>query len=186
MVSRTAGCRARTARGSCQLFALVLWAIVRFAPLVLPRRDKHNLKGNILPFASMLTAVFLAAVHVVVLYVALNPGVNVTRIVLLMSGLLFAALGLIMPRTKRNPVIGIRTKWTLTSDENWARTHRVAGYSMVVGGILGGLCAMGGLVGGIPGFSIALLRLLGQHGIVPAVWSLDVRAPPRPELESAA
>lgn len=149
-------------------FGFLMWFIVRFAPVLLPRKDKQNLKTGLVALTAMLTTVFLAAVHVVVLYVVLNPGANITQIVLVMTGFLFAILGLIMPRVKRNPMIGIRTKWTLESDENWARTHRVAGYSMVIAGIFAGL---GGLVGGLPGTGIALVALMGGT-IVPAVWSL--------------
>ena len=41
-------------------------------------------------------------------------------------GALFVMLGLVMPRVRRNPWVGVRTPWTLASDENWARTHRFA------------------------------------------------------------
>lgn len=121
-----------------------------------------------MPFVAMLTTTFVCAVHVVVLYVALDPQVGVTRIVLLLMALLFIALGLVMPRLRRNPVIGIRTPWTLTNDENWARTHRVAGYSMVGGGLLGGLTA---LLGGTAG-SLAALACFLSSAIIPAIWSL--------------
>jgi uncharacterized membrane protein len=50
-------------------------------------------------------------------------------------GAFFVLIGLVMPRVRRNPWIGVRTPWTLTSDENWARTHRFAGYTMTAGGL---------------------------------------------------
>lgn len=37
---------------------------------------------------------------------------------------------------KQNRWFGIRTKWTLESEEVWLRTHRAAGYSGVIGGIV--------------------------------------------------
>ena len=32
--------------------------------------------------------------------------------------------------------MGIRTPWTLSSDEVWRKTHLVGGYSFVIGGLL--------------------------------------------------
>jgi uncharacterized membrane protein len=150
------------------VFSIFLWAFTRYVALVLPKKDKQRLTNGAVPLVAMLTATFISAVHVVVLYVALVPKVDVSRVVFVMMSLFFIALGLIMPRLRRNPIIGIRTPWTLTNEENWARTHRVAGYSMVGGGLLGGLTA---LIGGPIGSLAALVCFLGS-AIFPAVWSL--------------
>lgn len=149
-------------------FAFVLWGFMRFIVRVLPRSDQRRLSGGIVALVAMLTAVFVSAVHVIVLYVAVVPGVVVTRPIFLLMGFFFIALGLILPRVRRNPIIGVRTAWTLASDENWAKTNRVAGYTMVLGGlgaILAG--ALGGLVGGV----LALVFFAGA-AIIPVVYSL--------------
>jgi len=149
-------------------FSFVLWLIMRFLPSMLPKSDKKRLTAGSVPLVAMITALFTSAVHIVVLYVALTPKADVIRIVFTLVALMFIALGLVMPRLRRNPIMGIRTPWTLTSDENWARTHRIAGYSMVLGGVLAGACAfVGGIfcaVGGIIAIVISTL--------IPAVWSL--------------
>lgn len=149
------------------LLAFVLWAIIRFAPRVLPRRDRERMSPPLVALVATMTSVFVAAVHLLVLYVALVPGVVVTRPVFLLVAILFVGLGLIMPRTRRNPIIGIRTYWTMTNDENWARTHRVAGYAMVAGGLLGGVA---GACGGEIGAAIATACFL-VSAFVPAVYS---------------
>lgn len=41
-----------------------------------------------------------------------------------------------MPKTRRNYTIGIRLPWTLDNDENWNKTHRLAGKLWVSGGVL--------------------------------------------------
>lgn len=147
--------------------AVVLWAVVRFARQILPRGDKARIDPKLMAFVAALMTAFLSVVHIVLLYVALTPGAPVTRIVLALASLLFVALGLVMPRTRRNPILGIRTAWTLTSDENWARTHRVAGYAMVMGGLA---AAIATLADGLPGLVFAVLCILGA-AIVPAVYS---------------
>jgi uncharacterized membrane protein len=150
------------------VFGLVLWSVVRFVVRILPRGDRGRLNEGLVSFVAMLAAVFVAAVQIVLLYAAAVPGTSVMPPVFVLGGGLFVALGLIMPRVRRNPIIGIRTAWTLTSDENWARTHRVAGYSMVAGGVFG---TVAGLAGTPVGAGLAIAAwLLGA--LVPTVYSL--------------
>ncbi|MBS2012988.1 MAG: DUF1648 domain-containing protein [Deltaproteobacteria bacterium] len=150
------------------VFGLALWLFVRFVPKVLPASEKKRLPDGQLALVSSLTALFLVAVHALVLYVALVPGASLMRPVWLLLGAFFVALGLVLPRVKRNAFVGIRTAWTLTSDENWARSNRVGGYSMVVGGIG---AALAGILGGATGGVVAIAFLLGS-ALVPAVYSL--------------
>ena len=57
-------------------------------------------------------------------------------------GLLFAAIGNYMPKTRMNSTIGIKVYWAYTSEENWNATHRFAGKVWVFGGIGIALCAL--------------------------------------------
>lgn len=51
-------------------------------------------------------------------------------------GLLFAAIGNYMPKTKMNSTIGIKVSWTYSSEANWNATHRFAGKVWFIGGIV--------------------------------------------------
>ena len=52
-------------------------------------------------------------------------------------GLVLIAFAPLLPHLDRNPLIGLRTPWTLKSDYSWKRTHRVAARSTyVVGPVL--------------------------------------------------
>lgn len=68
----------------------------------------------------------LGYIHVVVLQEALHAGLNLSRA--LMGGLFFffALMGNVMGKLRRNPWAGVRTPWTLRSDEVWIATHRFA------------------------------------------------------------
>ena len=57
-------------------------------------------------------------------------------IILIPLGLLMIVLSNFEGVIKQNRWFGIRTKWTLENEEVWRRTHRAAGYSGVVGGLL--------------------------------------------------
>lgn len=51
-------------------------------------------------------------------------------------GVLMIVIGNYLPKTHRNYIIGIRLSWTLESDKNWRKTHRLAGKIWVLGGLL--------------------------------------------------
>jgi uncharacterized membrane protein len=152
------------------IFTLALWIFIRFVRKLLPRSDKARLTPELAAVVAMLTAVFLSAVHVLILRIAIAPGVDVTTSVYLLVGVLFVTIGLVLPRVRRNPIIGVRTPWTLRSDENWARTQRVAGYTMVLGGIG---AAAAGAAGGVAG-GIAAFTCLAAASLFPVIYSLHL------------
>lgn len=67
---------------------------------------------------------------------SLSPGkISIGKTIMAVFGLFFVYLGNIMPKFKRNYFMGIKTPWTLASDEVWIGTHRMAGYMWFAGGI---------------------------------------------------
>jgi len=60
-------------------------------------------------------------------------------------GLVLAIVGNYLPKCKQSYTIGIKIPWTLSSEENWNRTHRFAGRIWVAGGLL---LMLTGFVGG--------------------------------------
>ena len=54
----------------------------------------------------------------------------------LLMGLLFIIVGNYLPKARQNYTIGIKIPWTLANEENWNRTHRLAGYLWMICGIL--------------------------------------------------
>lgn len=51
-------------------------------------------------------------------------------------GVIMIVIGNYLPKTRRNYIIGIRLPWTLENNENWSKTHRLAGKIWVLGGLL--------------------------------------------------
>ena len=72
-------------------------------------------------------------------------------------GLLLLVIGNYMGKVRKNFFVGIRTPWTLASDEVWMRTHHLGGWLFVVGGLI---IAVAGLVAPahlVPGILIAVV-----------------------------
>jgi uncharacterized membrane protein len=89
-----------------------------------------------------LVTAFMTALQCVLLYAAIAKPPSVGIWLNFVLAVFWIALGLVMPRIRRSPWIGVRTVWTLSSDENWAQTHRFAGYAFTIGGIVALLCTL--------------------------------------------
>jgi len=79
---------------------------------------------------------FISLIFVpVTLFMAKGASIPVSLIAPLGIGILFIILGNYMPKNRQNYVIGIRLPWTLNDADNWNKTHRLAGYLRILGGI---------------------------------------------------
>jgi uncharacterized membrane protein len=70
-----------------------------------------------------------------------------------------------MGKITKNFFVGIRTPWTLASDEVWLRTHRLGGKLFVVAG---GVVLVSALLGGGP---VPLLVAVAVAAGIPVVYS---------------
>ncbi len=98
---------------------------------------------------------------------ALGNEVNVKTVVVLLLGVIFTAIGNLLPKCKPNRTIGIRIKGTLSSEENWVATHRFAGRIWFTGGIVVLASAF------LPNTAAAIVMLvtLLVMAVVPCVYS---------------
>lgn len=94
----------------------------------------------------------------------LGVGIRVETLLPLLVGVLFIAIGNYLPKCRQNYTMGIKTPWTLNSEENWTRTHRLGGYSFTIGGLVFLLCAL-------PGLWWLMLPAILLSAIVPMVYS---------------
>ncbi|MBS6195384.1 MAG: SdpI family protein [Clostridiales bacterium] len=88
----------------------------------------------------------------------------------LLIGILFIAIGNYMPKCKQNYTMGIKLPWTLHSEENWNRTHRLAGYLWIFEGF--GMIVTAFLQKSFPqAATVLLIGILCTMAIVPVVYS---------------
>lgn len=69
------------------------------------------------------------------LFTALGYKIPIPIIASAIVGTSIIALGNYLPKCRQNYTIGIRLPWTLHSEENWNKTHHLAGYLWILGGI---------------------------------------------------
>jgi uncharacterized membrane protein len=114
---------------------LVIIGVLFLVPKIEPRRV--NLARSAPAYRAMTYAVIVlfAALHAMLVGVALGYPIDVGRVVPLGVGALLVIIGNWLPKVRSNFFFGIRTPWTLTSDYTWRRTHRLGGWVFVLLGI---------------------------------------------------
>lgn len=115
----------------------------------------------------LIVTIGMLAIHFLMLHVALTGAASMGASLGVVLGAFWLALGLVMPRLRRNPWMGFRTPWTLSSDENWARTHRVAGIAMTVAGLVAVVAALAGSM------ATAIVAVIAS-GLGPLVYSFVI------------
>ena len=111
----------------------LLLKIIRYMDPKRTNYDKFELTYD--RFRLIFTAFLSVMMGVTILY-NLGFAVNIQMIVLIGMGILFIFLGNYMSRIRLNYTMGIRTPWTLASEEVWRRTHRLAGPLWFIAGII--------------------------------------------------
>ena len=132
-----------------------LLAILWVGAFVTSRDPK---KQNISPkvFSLTLWIVPVLSLFVAAIMYPINLGYKLDVIFFaeLLLGLLFIIIGNYLPKARQNYTIGIKIPWTLANEENWNRTHRLAGYLWMIFGIL--------------------MILIGVTRFVPAAWLIGI------------
>jgi uncharacterized membrane protein len=143
------------------------WLIVRFGGRLVPASWRARYAAS--PMAELACAVLLLllAMHVLILRAALDGTPHIGGGLTTLLGVTWIAFAIFLPRVRRNPFVGIRTPWSIVSDENWARTHRFASYTFGVGGLVALIAAA---IGGPAAVAVALVVTI-VSALVPAAYS---------------
>lgn len=78
---------------------------------------------------------FLFMLNVAVILLTTGFPISASKLIPLIVSVMFILFGNLMGKLSKNFFIGIRTPWTLTSDEVWLLTHRLAAKTFVIGGV---------------------------------------------------
>lgn len=77
------------------------------------------------------------------IYTAVNRVENLSSVPLSQSQLVFGVLGLlmivvgnIMPKTKMNSIVGVRTYWSRKNEVTWKKSQRMGGITFIAGGVI--------------------------------------------------
>lgn len=106
-----------------------------------PKASATNIKDTLSPVAIFISG-SLCALTLVVLYGISHQHTPIDQLLFGVLGLLFIGLGYYMPNMKQNYFAGYKLPWTLENEENWKKTHGLAGKFWLVGGSIQVLAAI--------------------------------------------
>lgn len=117
-------------------FMLFMALVVNVSLELDPRREQISRSREMKAIARWLIAAMAVGVQLLIVLTALGIAVDVGLTAQLMVAVLVLVMGNYLPRCRQNYTMGIRTPWTLNDEENWKKTHRMAGRLWLAGGIL--------------------------------------------------
>jgi uncharacterized membrane protein len=133
-----------------------------------PKKYAAENKDRLVKMAFIIT-IFMSAISVFIIYSASKGGFEPgAKYIYAGVGLLFCFLGNYMHTIRPNYFAGFRLPWTLNNEENWRKTHLLAGKVWFAGGIvLAVLCLL------LPDHiaRIAFITILMILVVIPGVYS---------------
>ena len=118
------------------LVSLIILGLFAVIPKIDPLAD--NLRKFMRYYEATVVGVvaFLTYIHILVISWNLGLKFDMSLMVILATGFLLIYLGFIIKHAKRNWFIGIRTPWTLSSDEVWNKTHKLGSKLLILLGLV--------------------------------------------------
>jgi uncharacterized membrane protein len=112
-------------------------AVNLFSKLRLYNDPKRANTSHVMQLLAAWTPPLLSLVLVpVTLFIALDANIPISLMVSVLAGVVLLVCGNYLPKSRQNYTIGIKLPWTLHNADNWNKTHRMAGYLYILGGII--------------------------------------------------
>lgn len=119
------------------IMAIVFAVMFPLLPKIDPKKKNYDKFGSSYQMFQIFMMLFMLFMTAICVIEAFKPNtLNVSMLVCALVGILFAVIGNMMPRFRSNWFCGIRTPWTMSSDENWTKTHRLGGKMFFIAGII--------------------------------------------------
>lgn len=151
---------------------VLLLAAITFeaVPRISPRGFEVDAQGRGFRAIKLVTLASLLVLHAVTLAASVGLPVRISVFVPVSIGALFVVIGNYLGTLQRNFFVGIRTPWTLASDDVWFRTHRLGARMFMIGGVA--LMFTGFLQP--RSIMVSLVAVLAVIVLVPVVYSYRV------------
>lgn len=115
------------------IFLAVLFDV---SPNIDPRKKNYEKFKNYYDAFCIFLMIFCDIISAIVLIESFKPGtIAVSKVIIMLIGILFMFMGNIMPKFKSNFYIGIKTSWSLSDSDVWNKTNRLGGKLMFWSGL---------------------------------------------------
>jgi uncharacterized membrane protein len=117
------------------LLPVLTYVLMLVIPKIDPKKRIELMGGKYYQIKFVLV-LFMSVLALFIVYSSQSQTLSSPSMVFVLIGFLFMALGNYFKVIKQNYFLGIKTPWTLESEEVWKLTHILAGKLWIIGGLL--------------------------------------------------
>ena len=117
-------------------FMFLMAVLVNIIYRIDPKHENISRSRELKQITRWFVVLLAVMVQLVIVLFGIGMEINVGSVISIPIALMFVAAGNYLPKYKQNYTMGIKLPWTLADEDNWNRTHRLAGYVWTAGGIL--------------------------------------------------
>lgn len=145
-----------------------LYFLFLIIPVIDPKKKIEQMGDKYFTLRLMLT-IFFSLLAIFIVYSGKEGDIKHPNFLFALIGILFTMLGNYFQTVRPNYFIGIRTPWTLESENVWKSTHRLGGKIWMVGGIL--IAVLAFIISNNSLYSIIFGIIIFVMAVVPIVHS---------------
>ncbi len=146
---------------------ILVYPILFFAPVIDPKK-KVDVNSSKFQNLKHLMTMLMSLLAVYIIYSSHKQSLASPSMVFVLVGVIISVLGNYMQTVKPNYFIGIRTPWTLESEEVWRKTHQYASKFWFFGGAI---MAVGALLVSPENGLYLVLGITVVIGLLPVLYS---------------
>lgn len=139
-------------------------------PYIDPKKENYKKFAPAYHVFKNVILVILFAIYLMSGFAGLGYRIDMGLWVPVLIGIMFAVMGFSMEKLKLNWLIGFRNMWTLSSENVWNKTNKLAGKVMILSGVL---IALTGFIPPhfiLPVFVLAILLIIFLPNIASYIW----------------
>ena len=139
---------------------LGMYLLFLVLPLFDPKKKRYEQFRKVYHVFKSIFILFMILIYFITSFSSVGYSISIAIWMPILVGLLFIILGNYMAKIKMNWFMGIRTPWTLSSEEVWNKTHRFGGKIFILGGVLMALMGFLPIVWRMPLFFIIIALIV--------------------------
>ena len=155
---------------SSKLFAVlglpIILAVVNLISIIATNADprKKNIDNKMLSVVISIVPACSLICAFCIYSNALGYKADIENIMIVFVGVIFLVIGFFLPGCKQNYTVGIKLPWTLHDEENWNKTHKLAGKIWIAGSIVM-------IIAGLFKFTVLFMICIVLIIIIPTLYS---------------
>lgn len=117
--------------------SLCVCLLLYFLPALDPKGENIKKSAPLLPALILFISALMIIMEAVTVCIVLGiKTFDMSTVIMFLLGVMFIMIGAYLPKVKPNYMMGIRTPWTLASEEVWTKTHKESGKWFIASGVM--------------------------------------------------